>query len=72
MQRLKDEKDDFMKKTFFYLITFLTVALMGCNTNVIKEPPKIAITIGDKVLEYQTEKINLNGKNYDKENSSIL
>lgn len=59
-----------MKKLLFlFTLIIITLALMGCSSNSMKEPPKISITIGDKVMEYMSAKNKWNGNTYDRENA---
>ncbi len=61
-----------MRKTILYiLMLLLTIALIGCSSNSMKEPPEISINIGDKEIEYVTAKNKWNGNIYDREDTFV-
>lgn len=61
-----------MKKTIIGIIStlFILILMLNCTPQKLpKEPPKIAITIDNKELEYITAKNKWDGKIYDREDT---
>ncbi len=60
-----------MRKIVVFISLVLTIIIVGCTSNSMKEPPEISINIGDKEIEYVSAKNKWDGSVYDREDTFI-
>jgi len=59
------------KSILLFAVILLTLFLVGCSSNSMKEPPELVIKIGDKEIEYISAKNKWNGSIYDREDTFV-
>lgn len=59
------------KSILLFAVILMTLLLVGCSSNSMKEPPELVINIGDKVIEYISAKNKWNGSIYDREDTFV-
>lgn len=59
------------KSKLLFAVILMTLVLVGCSSNSMKEPPELVINIGDKVIEYISAKNKWNGSIYDREDTFV-